>query len=213
MLTEFKFNYWGERREPHPMQVRDIVLHHLRVDQIVYALDGANVSLAPRPNQVFVNLTHWGALTHDLGKQSFPYFIHEATKREETAKRYEWLYNSHPTETILRLGGELFVKREPLLANLIYHHHPELLQHQIPGLNQKRPSSPAFDWALTYLIVADGIAAANEPERFYNLDGAALQEKTIRIFNYKLTRAGLSGIIDIPKAVTIGYQAFNRLGF
>ena len=213
MRTEFKFNYWGDRREPHPMQVRDILLHHLRVAEIFKSLDFADASLAPRPEQIFIDLTHWGSLTHDLGKLAIPYFIHEATKLERAAKHYSSLYNRHPADTILRLGGKDFVRENPLLANLIYYHHPDVTQPPVGGLSPQRPNYPGFNWAWTYLTVADGIAAANEPKRFYNLDGAASQEKTIRIFNYKLAKAGLSGIIDIPKAVTVGYQAFNQIGF
>jgi len=209
----FKYFFGSKSTETHPLQVKSVIFHQLRVDRVLADIDHAGISLVPRPDQAFVSLTHQGSLRHDLGKLDVPYSIFEATKYEPAARDYQEIIDRHPADTILRLGGEQFVLSDPFLANLIYHHHPDTPQRPIAGLNSQRPTSPSFDWALTYLIVADRIVSAQETHRFYNHNGISDKEATIAKLSDKLEMAGLGGIIDLPKAVAVGYQTFSQLGF
>ena len=215
MAERLPFRYLnGESKDCHPLQHRSIIAHHLRVDGIFTTLVQAEVSLVSRPPDGIVSLTHQAVLQHDLAKLDVPYYIHKATRYRPAAEYYAPVYyNDHPAKTVMRQGAEALINQNPFVAHLIYHHHPELRQPPIKGLSYQRLNSPSFNWALTYLIVADGIAAANETHRFYNHDGAASQKLTISIFEQKLTNAGLAGIVDIPAAVAIGYHAFRQLNF
>lgn len=192
-----------------PDQWRDISQHQDRathVFQQAYLNDAFNTT-----DSLTLYETRLAISLHDVGKALVPNHIHEATKDPKQQAYYDLIYRFHPAKTLAVLGKQ-FIQEHPLAARLIYFHHPDqpiVTKKYFLGLAPTPPQTKPFKWGLAVLIVADGITAGWEIR--YGRSQPDTPENTVKILQSKLNQNGLTGFVDIPKAVTVGYQALNAL--